>query len=255
MPRKKQEKRIVKGDELEGLTVPEEEISVEDVEKVLNQGQTDLDDRPENPWFTFKFPYKIVCVGKSFSGKTVLILNLLTKYLYFDTLTIIGRTVQYQQKFDLFTDLAQLFPDKFFVHETIKEMRMRKYKKELVNFVLIDDAQEEDEKDIRKFNHLYTAGRHHGICPCFIAQDYFKAPIRARANTSHFIFFRLNSLRNIRRIHQEIASDLHIDQFTKMFMDATEPSDDDHSFLVVDTTAKTSTERYRKGLNQFYLGD
>ena len=33
MPKKKQEKHIVRGDELEELTVPEEEISVEDVRK------------------------------------------------------------------------------------------------------------------------------------------------------------------------------------------------------------------------------
>jgi hypothetical protein len=228
---------------------------IEDVERVFHK-TCQSDNHPSNSFLMPCYPFKMMIIGKSNSGKTVLALNMLMKYLTYDTITIIGSTVQYQAKYSIFKDMSELFPTKFMMKEGVGKIKMEKYNKLLTNIVMVDDAQEAINSEVEKFNALYTKGRHHNIHPIFIGQDYFKAPIRARSNTTLFVFFKLNSIKSITRIWREVASDLSKETFLKIFLDATQPeSGEKHGYLVIDTEASSMEMKYRKGFNRLLIID
>jgi hypothetical protein len=239
-------------DDLKQLIAVEHDLSeIIDVEKVFNKS-TDKDRYPTNGFLMPEYPFKLVICGPSNCGKSVLVLNMIFKFLVYDTITIIGETVTQQAKYKIFSDLAELFPEKFKMMPTVGKLKMKKYNKDLTNIVLIDDCQECSKSDEKTFNELFTLGRHYNINSIFLSQDYYKTGIRCRANTTHFIFFKINSQKQINRIHKELAAELTKSEFLALFIDATQ-NDNEFSFLLIDTTAKSKEMRYRKGLIGYSL--
>jgi hypothetical protein len=224
---------------------------IEDVEKVFYP-ITDASRYPTNGFMMPKYPFKMVVCGPSNCGKSVLILNMIFKFLVYDTITIVGETVSQQAKYNIFLNLAELFPKKFIILKSVGNLHMKKYDKNLVNLVLIDDCQECSKADEKTFNELFTLGRHYNIHSIFLSQDYYKTGIRCRANTTHFIFFKINSQKQINRIHKELGAELSKEEFLKLFVDSTD-NENDFSFLMIDTTAKQKELRYRKGFNQLFM--
>ena len=85
---------------------------VEDVERVFHD-QCQNDNLPQNAFLMPSYPFKMCITGKSNSGKSVLVLNMLMKHLTYDTITLIGDTIKYQNKYSVFQDMSELFPTKF----------------------------------------------------------------------------------------------------------------------------------------------
>lgn len=254
MPRKAQDKHVVKRDEIAELSNTKYELEFEDVEKVINKTE-DKDKHPENDFLTFKYPFKLCVVGSSNSGKSIMALNLVMKHLNYDTLTICSPTASNQPKFDLLHDLSQLFPDKFAIYEDLSRIRLKKFNRNLTNLIFIDDMQELDEKQQRKMNDIWCRGRHHNVHPIGIFQSYFRIPQRARNSTSHFIFFKINSVREIDRIWRECAADIPQEEFRNIILDCINDTTNPFAFLSIDMFEKEKCLRYRKNLNQLYLVD
>jgi GTPase SAR1 family protein len=247
--------KVNKEDYKKIIALPHEIDDIEDVERVFHE-HTQSDMHPNNAWLMPEYPFKIIICGRSNSGKTVLMLNMLMKHLTYDTITLIGGTIQYQNKYSIFSDMSELFPTKFILKDSVGKIKMNKYDKTQTNVIVIDDSQEAINSEVEQFNSLFSKGRHHNINPVFICQDFFKAPIRARANTSLFILFKLTSVKSITRIWREVAADLEKDVFIRIFKEATQPeSGERFSFLVVDTEADSIELKYRKGFNRLLLID
>jgi len=246
----------LKNEDYKKLIAIEHDVDeIEDVERVFHE-QCQNENLPQNSFMMPSYPFKMVIIGKSNSGKSVLVLNMLMKHLTYDTITLIGETIKYQNKYSIFQDMSELFPKKFILKDSVGQIKMTKYDKSLVNICLVDDAQESINSEVEKFNELYTKGRHNGVSPIFIAQDFFKVPIRSRSNATIFIFFKLNSVKSITRIWREVASDLERETFIKIFLDATQPaSGEKFGFLVIDTEADCIELKYRKGFNRMLLID
>jgi len=85
--------------------------SIDDVENVIVDKEKNEEDI--NEFLTAKHPFRAVIICRSGSGKTILTLNLLLKYLKYDCIYIICSTVHLQPKYDLICDLAELSPSKF----------------------------------------------------------------------------------------------------------------------------------------------
>jgi len=81
------------------------------------------------------YPFKVIICGISNSGKSVLALNMLMKYLTYDTITLIGSTIQYQNKYSIFNDLSQLYPSNFSLKESVGTIKINQYDKSQTNIV------------------------------------------------------------------------------------------------------------------------
>ena len=194
--------------------------SIDNVEDVIVDKSKE--DEDVNEFLTAKHPFRAIIIGRSGSGKTILTMNLLLKYLKYDCIYIICSTVHLQPKYDLIVDCANLFPSKFKLFTSMNAFQLTKVNKQKKNLVLIDDIQELDDKNMRKVNELYVKGRHHNISVIWLGQNYYKCPIRARGSANMFVFFKVNSSRELGRIHSEVCSDLSREGFEKLFREATE---------------------------------
>ena len=228
---------------------------INNVEEVICEKKDDCED--PNEFLTFKHPFRSVIIGRSGSGKTILTMNLLLKYLKYDCLYVICSTVRLQPKYDLIVDLAELFPNKFKILESMTSFHLNKVNKNKRNIVLLDDIQELDERNMRRVNELFVKGRHSNISTIWLGQNYYKCPIRARGSANAFIFFKVNSSRELGRIHSEVCSDLSRENFEKLFREATEENENDANSkfgcLVIDTEQKENYLRYRRNFKQLYL--
>tara|TARA_B110001450_G_scaffold175152_1_gene163571 strand:+ start:936 stop:1709 length:774 start_codon:yes stop_codon:yes gene_type:complete len=229
--------------------------SIDNVEDVIVDKSKDEEDM--NEFLTAKHPFRAVIIGRSGSGKTILTMNLLLKYLKYDCIYVICSTVHLQPKYDLIVDCANLFPNKFKLFTTMSAFKLSKVNKKNKNLVLLDDIQELDEKNMRKVNELFVRGRHHNVSVIWLGQNYFKCPIRARGSANMFCFFKVNSSRELGRIHSEVCSDLSREAFDKLFREATEEQPDDpkskFGCLVIDTEQTEDCMRYRRNFKQLYL--
>jgi len=229
--------------------------SIDDVENVIVDKEKDEEDI--NEFLTAKHPFRAVIIGRSGSGKTILTLNLLLKYLKYDCIYIICSTVHLQPKYDLICDLAELFPSKFKIFSSMAAFHLKNVCKTKRNLVLLDDIQELDNENMRRVNELYVKGRHSNISVIWLGQNYFKIPIRARGSANMFVFFKVNSSRELGRIHAEVCSDMSREAFEKLFRSATEEEEGDpnskFSCLVIDTEQKEDCMRYRKNFKMMYL--
>lgn len=215
-----------------------------DVERVFYK-TCQSDNHPSNHFSMPKYQFKIMIIGKSGTGKSVLALNMLMKYLSYDSTTIFQSTVYYQNKYSIFKDLSGLFSTNILMKESV-----------LKNIILVDDAQEAINSEVKKFNALYTKGRHHSIHPLWLGQNYLKAPIRARANTTVFIFVKLNSIKSTTRIWREVAIDLTKKVFFTVFLDSTQPeSGEKYGYFIIDTEADCIALKYKKEFNRLFLID
>ena len=228
---------------------------INNVEDVIIDKKNDADD--PNEFLTVKHPFRMIVIGRSGSGKTILTMNLLLKYLKYDCLYVICSTVKLQPKYDLICDLAELFPSKFHVLTSLNSFDINKVNKNKRNIILLDDIQELDEANMKKVNNIYVRGRHHNISVIWLGQSYYKTPIRSRGSANIFVFFKVNSTKELRRIHGEVCSDLSTDAFTKLFREATEEQEGDPNSkfgcLVIDTEQKQDCLRYRRNFKQLYL--
>lgn len=200
-------------------------------------------------------PFRMITVGRSGSGKTIMTLNLLVKYLKYDCLYLICTTANLQKKYDLICDLALTFPTKFKVIEDLKKFDLKQINKNKINLILCDDLNELPDNELLKINLLFCKGRHYNCSIIYLSQYFYRIGVRARGSASHFVFFAVNSEKDKRRIFRDIANDLSPDQFLKLFNEATEISDgaDKFSCFVVDNTQSKLCMRFRRNFVSLFL--
>ena len=251
----KKTKRLNKDDLFNMANSCKFDWDISNVEEVICDKKNGEDDL--NEFLTAKHPFRSIIIGRSGSGKTILTMNLLLKYLKYDCLYVVCSTIRLQPKYDLIVDLAELFPSKFRLFESMSSFHLNKVDKRKRNIVLLDDIQELDDANMRRVNELFVKGRHSNISTIWLGQNYYKTPIRARGSANLFIFFKVNSSRELGRIHSEICSDLSKEAFIQLFKEATEEQEGDENSkfgcLVIDTEQKQDCLRYRRNFKQLYL--
>ena len=230
------------------------EFNVTDVERVIKEEKEEEEEDPDLLLLP-KHPSRIIITGRSGSGKTVLTLNLLFKWLKYDCLYIVCSTVRLQPKYEMICDLALLYPAKFRIFESMKTFNLKMVNKNKKNLVLFDDLQELDNKELNNVNDFFVRGRHSNCTVLFLAQTFYRVPIRCRGSANVFIFFKVNSVRDKARIHKEVCGDLDKDTFLKIFDAATEESNgqNEYGYFVVDTDEKDLSTRYRMNFKQLFL--
>ena len=221
----------------------------------------------------------LIC-GKSNSGKSILLFNLLLKegWLDYNHLMIFGNSL-FQAEYaaikkgfenklkksdilDIFTNFDQKtsmeaidnfsgerngdISVEFF--ETIEEIPDPKsLDKNLKNLLILDDCFLGNQNTPRSY---FTRGRHSSCDVIYLSQNYFTLNRGAvRENANFLIFFRQNS-KSVEHIHRDHCSDLPFSEFKELCERIWTTK---YNFLTIDLTASTCNGKYRQNLNQFYI--
>ena len=206
------------------------------------------------------WPYRILIIGGSGSGKTNALLNLINSQpdiskIYFYAKDPYEAKYQFlinkREKVGLnrFNDpkaFIEYSNDKQDVYKNIDEYNTDKERKILIVF----DDMIADMINNKKLNsivtELFIRGRKLNISLVFITQSYFKVPKDVRLNSTHFFIMKIPNKRELQQIALNHSSDINSKDFIKIYKKYTaEP----YSFLVNDATlASDNPLRFRKNL-------
>jgi hypothetical protein len=180
--------------------------------------------------FAPQFPFNLIAVGPTGSGKTNSIVDLIVSKLYFDDLFIIAGDLQ---------DDYYIFLEEY-INSLPKKSNKNIYLTDDINFdadnldrekqniVIVDDKI--TEKDQSSIEDLFTRIRKLGGSIIYISQSYYDIPKIIRDNTHYVYLFKLKNTDTAYRILKNyccgfleeaktVYHDIHRDKFNFMMID------------------------------------
>ena len=219
-------------------------------------------------------------VGKSNSGKTVLLLNLLLRdgWLDYNNLLVFGNSL-HQEEYQIIKkgfeiglgkkQVSNVFKNQEFVApfsalenyqgETPKEITAEFYEDcdsipdpkaldpKKKNLIILDDCYLGRQS---KAGSYYSRGRHSNCDSLYISQNYFMLERGSvRENSNIIILFPQNS-KSVQHIYQDHCTDLPFDEFKELCDTIWNVK---YNFLTIDLTSSPVNGKYRKNLESFYI--
>lgn len=206
-------------------------------------------------------PFRMLMCGGSGSGKTNVLINMITQFLDFDKIYIYTKHVdqdKYKWLKDFFdtleadADIKQSadLPIAVFQSHVSKMVPLDKLNKDKRNLIIFDDLLL--EKDQKPMIEMYIRGRHKNASVIYLSQSYFSTPKDIRLNCTTFVIFDIPNNKTLNMILNDHCNEMDKDDFKHIFHEATrEP----YSFFYVDTTEKNKCLRYRQGFNGLLVTD
>ena len=197
----------------------------------------------------FRFPYIILIIGGSGSGKTNALLNLVNDQPNIDKIYSYAKD-PYEAKYQFLinkresTGLKHFNDPKAFIeysndmHDVYKNIDDYNPDKENKILIVFDDMIA-DMIHNKKLNsivtELFIRGRKLNISLVFITQSYFKVPKDVRLNSTHFFVMKIPNKRELQQIALNNSSGIVFKDLVRIYKKcSTEP----YSFLIVDTTIR-----------------
>ena len=178
-------------------------------------------------------------VGSTGAGKTNLLLNMILKWMNYDTCYVF--TVNPDQEKYRF---LQEHGIKIMNPEDLPPVEELNSKQKVIVF---DDIKLNDMKKVMEY---FSLSRNKNCNCIYLTQSYFDTPKYIRRNTNCFIFFGNLDNKDIRHITDDHAKGITREKMEEIYCKATENS---YSFLVLDKTAKHTPLRYRKCFDHFWV--
>jgi hypothetical protein len=210
-------------------------------------------------------------VGKTGSGKTNMLCNLIYDFLEYDTITVyaaelnqplyeklratikeveekLSKEEKKRNKFLLDNDDNHAVKIGFFCDKLSDVLPLSSFSPDQQNLVIFDDFITEKHQDI--ITEYYIRGRHKNVSCLYLSQSYTRTPINIRRNCDYFFIYQMSG-RDANLIYQDhIDSSISKDKFKELFEIATK---DPYSFLMIDLKTKTPQMRYRKNFDTFLI--
>lgn len=210
-----------------------------------------------------QWSFRSVICGRSGSGKTNLLLNLIYDFLEYDTITIVAKHLE-QDVYEKLREVIEkaelkmskemkkknkfLSDDKsghsvkigFFTDDVKETPALSEFDKEKQNLLIMDDVMTDKHQDL--ITEYWIKGRHKNISCFYLTQSYTKTPINIRRNSDYFFIFHLTG-RDVNLIYADHVHGMTKEKFKEIFKVATyEP----YSFMMIDLKTKDPRLMYRK---------
>lgn len=227
---------------------------------------------------------RALIVGKSNSGKSTLLYNLLLKpWLDYDNLLVFGKSLhqkEYQiikhgfenglskaQIGNVFSNQELLLNAGITPYQAIEEYNGPKENSVMSSFYndceMIPDPSDlnPEAKNLlilddcflgkqNKAEAYYTRGRHNNCDTIFLSQNYFRLPRHTIRENCNFLMLFPQDTKNINHIHADHCSDIPLEEFRDYCKHVWNTK---HAFVTIDLTSTIDNGKYRKGLNTFYI--
>lgn len=204
-----------------------------------------------------QFPYRCLVIGKSGSGKSNLVLNMLYKYLDFDTLTVYAKHIDNPEYSKLQEDLEKHFEEAnenkkdtedierpfFFTNTLEKFIPIECYSTENQNLLLFDDLAGLPERQQQPIVDVYIRGRHRNISSIYISQSYKRIPKTVRLQANYVIVFKGLNEMDLKSLYGDFVSKgLPYEDFKSLYHHCTNKK---YDFMVLDCENMDLHLRYK----------
>ena len=205
-------------------------------------------------------PYRILIIGRSGSGKTNTLLNLINEQRDIDKIYLYAKDLS-EPKYEYLirnrenTGIKHLNDSKAFIecsntmddiYENIDDYNPTRKRKILIIFYdMIADIMT-NKKFQAIINYLFIRCRKLNISLVSITQSYFSVPKDVRLNSTHYLIMKINNKKELQNIAINHSAEIHYKDFMKIYRECTrEP----YNFLTIDTTLPASNPlSFRKNL-------
>lgn len=197
---------------------------------------------PNEDLLKIKLTFRMIITGETGSGKTNVCAQIVRKIGVFTKILLFAK--------DLEEPIYKYLVDT--VHEIEKETGLEvlkcsndiddlpevsKLNKKDNTLVIIDDMVNEKSRQLAKVTGYFTKGRHFNASTIFLTQTYFGTPPDMRKNSGYFVFTKLSTNRDFRRIGRDFESTQDEDLMAKMFQVAVKDKGGFPHFLMIDVAS------------------
>ena len=192
------------------------------------------------------WPFRMLIIGLSGSGKTNTLLHLINNFHPIDKIYLYAKDTD-EKKYQFLINKREQAgiknlndPHAFIeysnnmddVLDDINNHNKNRDKKVLIIFddMIADIMRSEKFKAIVK--ELFIRCRKLNISIVFITQSYFRTPKDTRLNTTHYILMKIGSTKELKNIAEENSGHLNFKDFLKIYNYCTK---EPYSFMMIDT--------------------
>ena len=206
-------------------------------------------DNPNYKIHNMNIPFRAVIVAPSGSGKSNLLLNLLSMFSSgngtFYSVYLLTKNAD-----EPLYNWLKGKSDQIIIKEGLSNVPpLDKFDKNLNHLVIWDDLVL--SKDLSSVENYFIRARKFNVSCCFISQSYFKIPKIIRNNCSYMFILKLSGNREVNMILSEFGLGVTKEQLIKIYEYAT---NEKFSPLLIDMEADKN-KRFRKGMQEFLNPD
>lgn len=220
-----------------------------------------------NP-FAPRHPFRLLIIGPSGHGKTNLLLNLLTEYIYYDKIYLYAKTADTEDKYlwlknylEEATNIANQKACECIISPTPQQI-IKAWSENLDDLITVDDLDEsyqnlivfddmtlENRANHRKISEHFIRGRKKNCSYIYIGHSFFLLPKVIRINISDVILFPPDNKREIQELAKTYATRISFQKFQEILNEA---SSSGHNFIFIDTRSKDIRMWIRLGFDQLF---
>ena len=190
-----------------------------------------------NNVFCLNHPSNCLVIGKTDSGKTNVVLNLIAKNSIYEKIYIYTNNID-----DKYNWLKNKFKDDVFIY--LDEINFDKIDKRYVNLVIFDDLVFSN----KKISEFYCRSRKLNCSCIFIGHKYFKNVDRTLKNNIDYLIFTQLDKKELNMLYQDINLDITLKELQNINNDLKR-----YEFIMIDKYNELEFMRIRKNFEQIYI--
>ena len=189
-----------------------------------------------NNVFCLNHPSNCLIIGKTNSGKTNVVLNLIAKNSMYEKIYIFNNNID--DKYDWLKNKRK----NFFIY--LDEINFDKIDKRYVNLIIFDDLVFSN----KKVSEFYCRSRKLNCTCIFIGHRYFKNIDRTLKNNIDYLIFTQLDKKELNMLYQDINLNISLKEFQNI-----NDTLQKYEFIMIDKYNDHEFMRIRKNFDQIYI--
>ena len=190
-----------------------------------------------NNVFCLNHPSNCLIIGKTNSGKTNVVLNLIAKNSIYEKIYIFSNNTS-----DKYNWLRNKFKDDVIIY--LDEINFDKIDKNYVNLIIFDDFVFSN----KKVSGFYCRSRKLNCACIFIGHRYFKNIDRTLKNNIDYLIFTQLDKKELNMLYQDINLNITLKEFQNINNDLKR-----YEFIMIDKYNEHDFMKIRKNFDQIYI--
>ena len=208
-----------------------------------------------NPHFKehqINIPFRMGLIGSSSSGKTQLLLNIISKMNNtFGHIIVVYKTTE--PLYEFLADKIGAKKITFYtkLHELPQPNDLDKKYKEKQVLLIFDDQINEPEKAQEIIKEYHIRGRKicAGVSMCYLSQSFFKIPKIIRQQFNYLVLLKLSSKRDLNLVLSDFSLGVDRDEIALLYKEATAKKFD---FLKIDIDNPNDNRKFSHNFTGFF---
>ena len=207
-------------------------MTVINFDEIIGQGNNYI----TNNVFCLNHPTNCLITGKTNSGKSNILMNLIAQNCIYEKIYIFTNNLD-----EKYTWLKNKFKNDVYIY--INEINFSDIDKKYVNLVVFDDLVFSN----KKISTFFTQSRKLNVSCIFISHRFFSIDRLLRNNLDYIIFTKLDK-REISMIYNDISLDLTLKEFHDINNDLKK-----YDFIIIDKYNENNFMKIRKNFNSILI--